>query len=90
MAFIRGNPLAVAKEIADGYIFVNPIFFKKFDESDYKELYQNLLKVQKMVRADSPSQKDHGAVRLRNMRLQRLNNSMIVLKHQCRLKKIML
>ena len=90
MAFIRGNPLAVAKEIADGYIFVNPIFFKKFDESDYKELYQNLIKVQKMIRAESPPLKDHGAVRLRNMRLQRLNNSLVVLKHQCRLKKIML
>jgi hypothetical protein len=90
MAFIRGNPLAVAKEISDGYIIVNPLFFKKFQESDYKELYHNLIKVQKMIRADSPPLKDHRAVRERNMRLQRLNNSLVVLKYHCRLKKILL
>lgn len=90
MAFIRGNPLAVAKDIADGYVFVNPIFFKNFRESDYKELYHNMLKVQKLVRAEPPDPKDHRAVRLRNMRLQRLNTSLMVLKHQCKKKKILL
>jgi hypothetical protein len=90
MAFIRGNPLALAKEIADGYVFVNPIFFKKFQESDYKELHYNLVKVQKIVRAETPDLKDHMSVRQRNMRLQRLNNSMVVLKHQCKLMKVLL
>ena len=90
MGFIRGNPLALAKDIADGYVFVNPLFFKKFEESDYRELYQNLVKVQKMIRAEAPDLKDHRAVRQRNLRLQRLNNSLVVLKHQCRKKKILL
>lgn len=90
MAFIRGNPMAVAKDIADGYVFVNPIFFKKFEESDYKELYHCMVKVQKMVRATAPESKDHAAVRQRNMRLQRLNNSLVVLKHQCKTKRILL
>ncbi|OIP61312.1 MAG: hypothetical protein CO150_02590 [Nitrospirae bacterium CG_4_9_14_3_um_filter_53_35] len=90
MAFIQGNPLAVAKDVAEGYVFVTPIFLKKFVESDYKELYHNLIKVQKLVRAESPDPRDHHAVRQRNMRLQRLNNSLVVLKHQCKVKKILL
>ncbi len=90
MAFIRGNPLALAKDAAEGYIFVTPVFLKKFVESDYKELYHNLIKVQKLVRAESPDPRDHNAVRQRNMRLQRLNNSLVVLKHQCKVKKILL
>jgi hypothetical protein len=90
MAFIRGNPLALAKDIADGYTFVNPIFFRKFEESDFKELYHHMIKVQKMVRAETPDLRDHKAVRQRNMRLQRLNNSLMILKHQCKLKKVLL
>ncbi|MEK6776257.1 MAG: hypothetical protein AABY87_05165 [bacterium] len=90
MAFIRGNPLALAKDIAEGYIFVTPIFLKKFMEPDYKELYHNLIKVQKLVRAEGPDPRDNNAVRQRNMRLQRLNNSLVVLKHQCKVKKILL
>jgi hypothetical protein len=90
MPFIRGNPQALAKDIADGFVFVNPIFFRKFEESDYKELYYHMIKVQKTVRAETPDLRDHMAVRQRNMRLQRLNNSLMILKHQCKLKKVLL
>ncbi len=90
MGFIRGNPLALAKDIADGYVAVNPLFFKKFEESDYRELYANLIKVQKLVRADMPPLTDHLSVRQRNMRLQRLNNSLVVLKYHCRKLRILL
>ena len=90
MPFIRGNPLSVAKEIADGFLFVNPIFLKKFQESDYKDLYYNLIKVQKLVRSEAPDLKDFQAVRQRNMRLQRINSSLMVIKHQCKTKKILL
>jgi hypothetical protein len=90
MAFIRGNPLGLAKDIADGYIFVNPIFLKKFSEKDYRDLYHNLEKVQKMFRSEVPDFKDHLEVRQRNMRLQRLNSSLMIIKHQCRKKKILL
>ncbi len=90
MAFIRGNPLALARDIADGYIFVNPIFLKKFSDKDYRDLYYNLHKVQKIFRAETPDYKDHMSVRQRNMRLQRLNSSLMILKHQCKKKKILL
>lgn len=90
MAFIRGNPLALAKDIADGYITVNPLLFKKFRESDYHELYHHLIKVQKIVRAEVPPQTDSKGVRQRNMRLQRLNTSLMVLKYHCKKLKILL
>ncbi len=90
MAFIRGNPLALAKDIAEGYITVNPLLFKKFRESDYQELYHHLIKVQKMVRAEAPPLTDHAGVRQRNMRLQRLNTSLMVLRYHCKKLKILL
>ncbi len=90
MAFIRGNPLALSKDISDGYVFVNPIFLKRFSEKDLRELYYNLTKVQKIVRAETPDYQDHMMVRQRNMRLQRLNGSLMILKHHCKKMKILL
>lgn len=82
--------LAIAKDIADGFFFLNPIILKGFDEEGLKELYHNLIKVQSEIRGEKFPTNDVEAIRRRNMKLQRLHNSMFILKNFARERRIFL
>ncbi len=91
MANIRGKSLeAIAKDISDGYLTVNPIFLKSLDEEAIKGLYQAIQKVQSIIRGEKFPFNDIEAIRTRNMRLQRLHLSLIILKNFARERKIIL
>jgi hypothetical protein len=51
--FLQGKNLdAVAKEIAEGYIFVSPIFLKKFNQEILKKLLASINKTMHLIRND--------------------------------------
>jgi len=82
MTTLRGKSLvAVARDIADGYITVNPLFLKPLDIEALKELYQQVMKVQMEIRGEKFPYGDVSAIRSRNLRLQRLHNALIVIKN---------
>lgn len=85
----RGKSMkAVATDVAEGYVSVNPLFLKKFDKDALKELYEYLNKALTSTRNDKIVLTDPVAVRTRNMKLQRLHNAMIVLRNVAREKRI--
>lgn len=87
-AQIRGKGVAaVAKEIADGYTFLNPIVLKKFEAEEYKALHFHLQKAQKEARAEKFPFHDTAGLRQRNQRLQRLHGALIILEHAAREKR---
>lgn len=91
MANVRGKSLeAIAKDISDGYVTVNPIFLKSLDEETIKGLYQAIQKVQAIIRGEKFPFNDIEAIRTRNMRLQRLHLALVVLKNFARERKIIL
>ncbi len=91
MANVRGKSLeAIAKDISDGYLTVNPIFLKGLDNEAIKGLYQAIQKVQAIIRGEKFPFNDIEAIRTRNMRLQRLHLSLIILKNFARERKIVL
>ena len=91
MANIRGKSFeAVAKDISEGYITVNPIFLKGLDEESLKGLYQAIQKVQSVIRGEKFPFNDIEAIRTRNMRLQRLHLALVVIKNFARERKIIL
>lgn len=91
MANVRGKSLeAIAKDISDGYLTVNPIFLKSLDSEAIKGLYQAIQKVQALIRREKFPFNDIEAIRTRNMRLQRLHSSLIILKNFARERKIIL
>ncbi len=79
---------AVAFDVAEGYISVNPLFLKKFDKDMVKELFANLNKALTATRNEKVTLSDQAALRTRNMKLQRLHNAMIILRNIAREKRI--
>jgi hypothetical protein len=87
----RGKSMkAVAVDVAEGYVSVNPLLIKKFDQDMVKDLYENLNKTLTATRNEKIVLNDHTALRTRNMKLQRLHNAMIVLRNIAREKRIAL
>lgn len=82
MAGLRGKSLtAVARDIAEGYVIVNPLFLKPLDPDSLKALYEQLMKVQIEMRGEKFPIHNVPAIRMRNMRLQRLHTSIMIIKN---------
>ncbi len=80
--FLKGKNLeAVAKDISEGYVFVNPIYLKKFDHETLKKLMAGVQKVMVLIRNEKFPTGDVDAIKRRNMRLSRLNNAGTVIKY---------
>lgn len=91
MPTIRGKSLkAIAFDISEGYLTVNPIFLKPLDDESLKGLYNEIMKAQSEVRAEKFPHSDPQLIRVRNIRLQRLYQALIVIKNFARERKIIL
>jgi hypothetical protein len=85
----RGKSMkSVAFDVAEGYVSVNPLFLKKFDKDMVKDLYENLNRALTATRNEKIDLSNHAALRMRNMKLQRLHNALIILRNIAREKRI--
>ncbi|NWF76925.1 MAG: hypothetical protein HXY53_10255 [Nitrospirae bacterium] len=91
MTTIRGKSLkAIAYDIAEGYVVVNPLFLKPLDAESLKGLYHELLKAQIEIRGQKFPQGDTQAIRWRNTRLQRMNSAVMIIKNFARERRIII
>lgn len=82
---LQGKSLAaVARDMADGMIFMTPLLLKNVDEGGLKALHHQLKKLQTEVRGSKFPTHDVQGIRTRNLRLQRLHQSLTVLEHSAR------
>ena len=82
MISLRGKSLAaVSKDIAEGYVIVNPLFLKPLDAEALKDLYRQIMKVQVEIRTEKFPFNNVTAIRSRNMRLQRLHSAVAIIKN---------
>lgn len=72
---------AIATDIAEGFVIVNPLFLKKFNERELKELHEALIKKERQIRAEPFPFNDALKIRQRNMKLQRLTQAMVIIKN---------
>jgi hypothetical protein len=79
---------AVASDVAEGYMTINPLVLKKFDKDMIKELFEHLNKAMTAARNIAVPLTDQIAMRNKNMKLQRLHNSIIILRNTAREKRI--
>jgi len=84
------NLKAVANDIADGFVTINPIYLKPFDPESVKLLYDAINKKQNELRAEPFPYGDVEKIRRRNLKLQRIYNSLILIKNYARERKIIL
>jgi hypothetical protein len=86
-----GRSLAVmAKDIMEGYVYLNPLVLKKFDAASFKELYMQLRRLQITIRSEGVDLTSQEATRNRNQKLQRMHQAMSVLENQAKAQKIVL
>ncbi|MEJ2684711.1 MAG: hypothetical protein P8Z71_09985 [Candidatus Sulfobium sp.] len=91
MPNIRGKSLkAVVRDVAGGYVTVNPIFLKSFDRETLRVFYGEMSRVQVEIRAEKFPTHDIAAIRNRNLRLQKLYSAMMIIKNYARERKIIL
>jgi hypothetical protein len=79
---------AVANDVGEGYMSINPLVLKKFDKDMIKDLFENLTKAMNAARNLAVPLNDMIAMRQKNMKLQRLHNAIIIIRNTAREKRI--
>ncbi len=91
MPTIRGKSLkAIAFDISEGYLAVNPIFLKSLDDESLRGLYNEITKTQSEIRAEKFPYNDPQLIRWRNIRLQRGHQALVVIKNFARERRLIL
>lgn len=80
----------IANDVSGGFITINPIFLKPFNDSGIKNLFKAIEQKQIGVRIEPFPHNDVAKIRDRNMRLQRLHVSIMIIKNYARERKIQL
>jgi hypothetical protein len=81
------NLKAIAVDIAEGFVSVNPLFLKPFNEKSLTLLYSILTKLQTEIRTEPFPYNTIELIRKRSLRLQRLYAALTVIKNFAREKK---
>ena len=89
MPNIKGKGLkAIANDVADGYVTVNPIFLKPLENEALKSFFHEIMKSQAVIRSERFPHNDTMLIRSRNMRLQRLHTAAMIIKTYARERRI--
>ncbi len=83
----KRNFKAIASDISEGFVMLNPIYLKSFDESMLKSLYNVIERQLAGIRSEPFPYNDGFLIRKRNMRLQRLYSALIIIKNFAREKR---
>jgi hypothetical protein len=81
---IAGSPKKLAQDIADGYFMLAPPGLRKYNAADLKIILANLALVAREFRQQQIPLEDTMALKSRNMKLSRLNQSEIVIRAFCK------
>ncbi len=88
---IRGKSVrSIVWDISEGYVTVNPLFLKPLDSDVIKQLYKEIQRAQNEIRGEKFPHNDIQAIRQRNMRLQRLNSALMIIRNYLKQRKIII
>jgi hypothetical protein len=80
MGFPSGSAYSMTRDIAEGYSLVTERTFRSFSPPDLDKLVFEMDRHLRELRGDQPASEDIPAIQLRNRRIQRLNQAMVVLR----------
>jgi hypothetical protein len=81
---IAGNPKKLAQDLADGYFSLTPPTLKQYTATDLKTIMVNLGIVARELRSQQIPGDDVPALKMRNMKLSRLNQTEMVIRAHCK------
>jgi hypothetical protein len=85
---IAGSPKKLAQDVADGYLSFSPPMLRNYTPADIKLVLANLALVTRELRQEQIPLDDIMAVKMRNMKLTRMNQAEIVIRAYCQKKRI--
>jgi hypothetical protein len=84
------NLALLAKDVMEGYLTLNPLVLRRYNEATCKELHRQLRRLQTTIRIESVDLGNQTSLRIRNHRLQRMHQATGVLEHHAKLHRISL
>lgn len=85
---IAGSPKKMAQDVADGYLMFSPPMLRTYTPADIKTILSNLALVTREIRQEQIPLDDIMALKLRNMKLSRMNQAEVVIRAYCQKKRI--
>ena len=85
---IAGSPKKMAQDIADGFLMLSPPMLKGYTPADIKTILSNLAIVTRDIRSEQIPLEDVMALKSRNMKLSRLNQTEVVIRAHCKKRRI--
>jgi len=85
---IAGSPKKLAQDVADGYLSFSPPMLRNYTPADIKLVLANLALVTRELRQEQIPLDDIMAVKMRNMKLSRMNQAEVVIRAYCQKKRI--
>jgi hypothetical protein len=85
---ISGNPKKLARDIADGFFSLSPPMLRQYTPADLKAILTNILLVGRDLRQEQIPLEDIMALKVKNMKLSRLNQAEVVLRAHCKKMRI--
>src|SRR5262245_41254758 len=80
MAFPGGSAYAMARDVAEGYLLVTERVFQPMSRSDLDQVVFELDRYLRELRGEQPPVDDVPALQLRQRRIQRLNNALMIVR----------
>ena len=72
----------MASQVVDGYYLLSANSLRKFLPPELAALKQELEKLQRQIRAETPAQEDAQANQLRNRKIARLSSALQIVSHK--------
>ena len=85
---ISGNPKKMAQDLAEGYFLITPPLLKQYSATDFKTILTNMAVVSRELRQETIPLDDVLALKFRNMKLSRLNQTEMVIRAFCTKRRI--
>ena len=80
--FMGGSAPAMASQIVEGYYLLSANSLRKFLPGELAALKQELEKLQRQVRAETPAQDDAQANQARNRKIARISSALQIVTHK--------
>lgn len=85
---ISGNPKKLCQDIADGFLIMTVPMLKLYTPADLRTIVANIAVVARELRQEVIPLDDIMAIKMRNMKLSRLNQAQVVMQAYCKKRRL--
>jgi len=81
MAFLGGSAYAMARDVGEGFVLLNPTLMKRMTPDELRQLRFEIDRILTGIRAEQYPLDDQSAMKTRNRKVTRLNNAVTLINN---------